>query len=175
MQNEAEKMAERLDKRIVGALPPNWKAGKKCPECGVEADRPKCMWDMGSSCPRHDPSNYEPSPYVEKPDQDCAEAAAMIRAQAAEIGRLRRALSECVNTLALVESPALVDPVYGEEVRMLGDRIGYGALMASASASWRVSAKSRGMPEGGEFVAGPCFGTVVSTLKIARAALEPKP
>lgn len=107
------------------------------------------------------------------------EAAALIRRLAAENEALRtreaklvEALTDCVDTLALVERPAFVDPVYGDEVKRLGDRIGYGALMSSASASWREAARSRGTPEGGEFVAGPCFATVVSTLRRARAAIE---
>jgi DNA helicase HerA-like ATPase len=88
------------------------------------------------------------------------------------IERLREALTECIDTLALVEHPRMVDPNYGEEVRHLGDRIGYGALMSSASASWRNRLKEDGNPVGGEFVAGPCYATVLRTLRIARAALS---
>jgi hypothetical protein len=97
-----------------------------------------------------------------------------LAAQAERIAKLEEALADCIETLALVEEPAFVDPAHGETVRQLGERIGYGALMASASASWRQSAKSKGYPEGGEFVAGPCFGTVVATLRRARAAMGPR-
>lgn len=83
----------------------------------------------------------------------------------------REALQECIDVLALVEHPRIVDPFYGEEVRCLGERIGYGALMSSASASWRNFLAANNYPLGGEFVAGPCHATVISTLKKARAAL----
>jgi hypothetical protein len=84
---------------------------------------------------------------------------------------LREALENCVETLALVEHPRMVDPHYGEIVQRLGEQIGYGALMSSASASWRQSLAAKGYPVGGEFVAGPCYATVVDALKKARAAL----
>ena len=25
----------------------------KCPECGADANRPKCLWELGGDCPRH--------------------------------------------------------------------------------------------------------------------------
>jgi hypothetical protein len=85
---------------------------------------------------------------------------------------LRKALEECVEVLALVEHPRRIDPQYGQEVAALGYRIGFGALMSSASASWREYLVSNGMPAGSEFVAGPCHATVLSALKQARAALD---
>lgn len=87
------------------------------------------------------------------------------------IRELEAALKECVEVLALVEHPAIVDPDYGDKVAALGDRIGYGALMSSASASWRERLEADGFT-GGEFVAGPCFATVKAALKQARAALS---
>lgn len=86
-------------------------------------------------------------------------------------GVLVAALQECIDTLALVEHPQRVDPHHGEEIKRLGDRIGYGALMSSASASWREKLAEDGYPVGGAFVAGPCHGSVVAVLKKARAAL----
>lgn len=83
---------------------------------------------------------------------------------------LREALIECVATLALVEHPARLDPVHGAEVKALGDRIGYGALMSSASASWRKHLEADGL-SGGEFVSGPCHLSVTKALAKARAAL----
>ena len=68
-------LIRRLRARIFKRLPRDWQKGLKCPECGVGADRPKCAFEMGGSCPRHDPNNYEPSPYVSEPDKDCIEAA----------------------------------------------------------------------------------------------------
>ncbi|AZO29295.1 hypothetical protein [Mesorhizobium sp. M1B.F.Ca.ET.045.04.1.1] len=81
------------------------------------------------------------------------------------------ALRECIETLSLVEHPPRVDSVHGDAVRELGSRIGYGALMSSASASWRAALAERGLPAGGEFVAGPCHGTVERTLKLAREVM----
>lgn len=88
---------------------------------------------------------------------------------------VREALRECVSILEMAEQPALVDPDYGEEVEALGNRIGYGALMTSASASWRERLAEEGCPTGGEFVAGPCHATVLALLKRARAALAALP
>lgn len=82
--------------------------------------------------------------------------------------RLREALEEAEIVLALVEEPALADPYALIEVRELGDRIGYGNLMNTASEIWR----SKLDPSGGEFVAGPCRATVNRCLKMIRAALS---
>lgn len=87
---------------------------------------------------------------------------------------IRIALENCVEVMSLVEHPRFVDPDYGEEVRHLGERIGFGALMSSASASWRQYLAAQGYPLGGEFVAGPCYATVIDALKKAREALEQK-
>jgi len=87
------------------------------------------------------------------------------------LAEAREALEDAEDTLRLVERPAFRDPRHGDEVEALGLRIGFGALMASASASWRERLAADGDPVGGEFVAGPCHNTVVSTLaKIRRAA-----
>ena len=80
------------------------------------------------------------------------------------------ALREAENAFRLVEHPRSIDPLYGEELQRLGDRIGYGALMSSASASWRARLAVDGI-EGGEFVSGPCHGTVVHVLGLIRSAL----
>jgi hypothetical protein len=50
------------------------------------------MWEMGGGCPRHDPDNYEPSPYIIVPDKDAHEDANTLERQAAEIKRLRATL-----------------------------------------------------------------------------------
>jgi hypothetical protein len=100
-----------------------------------------------------------------RPTNDLAEAAARIEA-------LEAALRECVDLLALVEHPKRVDPDYGSEVNRLGQRIGFGALMSSASASWRATLTAGGGPVGAEFVAGPCQSSVTEVLQIARAALD---
>lgn len=74
-----KELIERLENRTRLTLPKDWRKDRLCPECEVEADRPKCMWELGGSCPRNDPDQYEPSPYVAIPDRDCHEAANAIR------------------------------------------------------------------------------------------------
>jgi hypothetical protein len=83
---ERMELAERLEARTVSVLPPDWQKGRKCPECGSNAKRPKCLWEMGGHCPRHDPDNYDPSPYQEVPDKDCVRAAALLRSTPADSG-----------------------------------------------------------------------------------------
>jgi hypothetical protein len=70
--------------------------------------------------------------------------------------------------------PAFKDPQYAYEVERLGERIGFGALIASASASWREVAKRNGYPDGGEFVVGPCMAVLQSVRRAARAYMEGK-
>ena len=84
---------------------------------------------------------------------------------------LENALREAEELIALTEHPAFPDPAYHEEVKALGRRIGFGALMSTASAGWREVLAERGDPLGSEFVAGPCFGSVERTLGIIRDAL----
>ena len=82
-------LVERLNKRVKNVLPVDWQKGRNCPECGTLADTPKCIWDMGGACPRHDPDNYDDDPYQEVPDKDCHEAAARLIELEAEVARLR--------------------------------------------------------------------------------------
>lgn len=42
-----------MKKGKVGAQPAE---EPRCPECGVNALRPKCMWELGGACPRHEVS-----------------------------------------------------------------------------------------------------------------------
>lgn len=80
---------------------------------------------------------------------------------------LRAALEEAEEVLALAATPSFADPDYQARIEALGDQIGYGALMAGASAAWR----NRAIVAGSEFVAGPCQITVTKALKTIRAAL----
>jgi len=87
------------------------------------------------------------------------------------VEKMEGALGEAEQTLALSEFPSREDPEHGPEVRALGERIGFGAVIASASASWRLSLAAKGHPVGGEHVSGPCQATVTATLKAIRQAL----
>lgn len=99
-------------------------------------------------------------------------AAAEARATRDEerIAEMEAALAEAEDVFALVEHPAFPDPVHHYRVKALGREIGFGALMATASAGWREVMAEKGYPLGSEFVAGPCHGTVVSVLEIIRRA-----
>lgn len=106
---------------------------------------------------------------------EIGEAITEIERLRAKLASMRDALTECEEVLGLVEYPKIVDPLYGDEVEALGHRIGFGALMGSASASWRAALAEMGCPVGGEFVAGPCQKTVERTLVIIRTALNTSP
>lgn len=103
-------------------------------------------------------------------DKDRPRAEQFIRADLVE--PLVEALRVAVDTLALTEREKTEDPQYGEYIRSIGDKIGYGALMCGAQAEWRKRLREDGDPVGGEFVAGPCYITVLDTLKILRSAIQ---
>lgn len=90
----------------------------------------------------------------------------------AERDELAANASECVEVLALMEHPAFPDSAYHAEVKALGERIGFGALMSTASAGWREVLGARGSPLGSEHVSGPSFGTVIRALTQTRALLS---
>jgi hypothetical protein len=92
------------------------------------------------------------------------------------VEKLESALRQAEETWRLTERPTHIDPVHGARVEELGDAIGYGALMSSASASWRKRLADSGKaPVGGEFVAGPCHSMVVKALAAIRTALGDAP
>lgn len=80
------------------------------------------------------------------------------------------ALLEAEEALALAASPNIPDPRHIDEIRALGERIGYGNLMATASAIWGEKMEADGIG-GSEFVAGPCRSTVVKALGLVRDAI----
>jgi chromosome segregation ATPase len=96
------------------------------------------------------------------------------RAEAAEARaeRLRVALEDAIETMELAERIPFIDPDYGQQIEALGRRIGFGALMTSASASWAKVNAEMGLPAGGHFVAAPCHASVVQSLNKMRKALE---
>ena len=85
---------------------------------------------------------------------------------------VREALRECESVFAMLEHLPIKDPAYTSEVRALGERIGYGALMSAAQYEWRQSLHRSGGPLGSEFVSGPCYATVLSVLTQVRAVLR---
>jgi len=89
----------------------------------------------------------------------------------AENARLRCALEETEEVLALSENTPFPDPAYHDEVKRLGLRIGFGALMSTAERAWREVAEELGHPAGGEFVSGPCRVTLDTLLSQVRSAL----
>lgn len=105
-------------------------------------------------------------------DDHDAQSRALYTAPPSQSAQMRKALEECISVLELVEQPAIRDTDHTEEVHALGERMGYGALMSAASAEWRASLEDDGLPTGGELVAGPCYATVLATLKKAREALS---
>ena len=60
------------------------------------------------------------------------------------------------------------------EIRRLGERIGFGALMDGASRMWAIKLKEIGL-EGGEFTCGPCASVKRKWIAKAEAALTSSP
>lgn len=58
------------------------------------------------------------------------------------------------------------------EVKALGERIGFGALLDAAVKGWHQSAKENGYPPGGAFTVGNCHATVESALQSWHEFLE---
>lgn len=77
-----------LRARTIYTLPANWQAGLKCPECDASADRPKCMFELGAGCPRHDPENYTPDPRVQRREPVATQAADAIESLATALRQL---------------------------------------------------------------------------------------
>lgn len=84
---------------------------------------------------------------------------------------MRAALLKAEEVFELVEHPKEAFTPHVLEVAALGDRIGYGALMSTASALWRRRLAAGDFGPGGEFVAGPCQATIDRMLTSIRAIL----
>ena len=74
------------------------------------------------------------------------------------------------DVLETASRAALLDPDYSDEIKRIGERIGYGALMTGASALWRASL---GELAGSEFAVGPCVSQAQSRLERLDDALMP--
>ena len=81
------------------------------------------------------------------------------------------ALTEARVVFELVEHPSAKDPDHSDRIEQLGEDIGFGALMAGASAVWTEKAAARDIA-GSEFVAGPCRATVGKALGMIRDVLK---
>ncbi len=85
--------------------------------------------------------------------------------------KLEAALREFLDITEPASRPPAKDPLYHREVKELGDRIGYGAMMASAQASWREVLKRDGL-EGGEHTHGACYAVLMRAREMALDALK---
>ncbi len=142
---------------------------KNCPFCGAEPHIANYIVEAAVRCPGC--QVVLTRPHLPAEDNGYPDVIAAWNTRAPSDAALVEALEEAEATLALCEHPRSEDRSYGPEVDELGRRIGFGALMSSAQASWRKYLHDKGNPLGGEFVAGPTFGTVTRTLGIIRSAL----
>ncbi len=85
--------------------------------------------------------------------------------------KLEAAVREFLDITAPSARIKLEDTDYGADVRALGDRIGYGAMMASAQAAWRAVLQRNGH-EGGEHTHGPAYSVLMSARANAEDALK---
>ncbi len=92
------------------------------------------------------------------------------------IGKLREALHDCVELLAIVEQPFFEDSQHGARVRQLGEEIGFGALLASASASWREKDPASAHTIGHcAHVIAQCLAKARTTLEVTAVLVQPPP
>lgn len=92
---------------------------------------------------------------------------------AADIWTLIAVARETMEVLQMSARERWEDPHWGAEVRALGERIGYGAMMASASAAWAKDVKDKDGIEDVGFVAGPHMSTVKDLISKLTKALGP--
>ena len=85
------------------------------------------------------------------------------------VGVPRKLLVEVLTDYVMMAGTPRPDPLYALDVKRLGSRIGYGAMMQSASASWSEAVR------GGEFCVGPCRVVAISTRDRLAALLPPPP
>lgn len=88
-----------------------------------------------------------------------------------EVEKLREALIEAEYVLALCTTRTF-DAPEDAEVREIGLRIGFGALIQAASKEWAAHLSRNGEPSGGQHTGGPCEATIKGTLATIAAALK---
>lgn len=85
--------------------------------------------------------------------------------------RLLDAAKEALDVLGLCEGRSF-DAPEDAEVKALGRRIGFGALMSAASKTWAEWLVEQGMPRGSNFVSGPCLATFEKTVAVLSSAIK---
>jgi len=53
-RDDLSKRLSAVNAKIAAARLSRLKKEPRCPECGAEVLRPKCMYEYGPNCPRHD-------------------------------------------------------------------------------------------------------------------------
>lgn len=86
---------------------------------------------------------------------------------------LVRAARRVLTTARMSAAIPIADPSCLAEVSALGNRIGFGNLMATASVAWRNYLQKEGWPVGGEFACSPCRRTAELDAEALSAALKP--
>lgn len=104
-------------------------------------------------------SNFEPFNYGNSDDEQRDAFVEGFRA-ALEMPELKELLEVLERSLKVREFDAPEDA----EVKALGERIGFGALLCAAVKGWHQSAKEKGCPAGGAFTVGHCHATVKSVI-----------
>lgn len=52
--NDAAKVLNAIDREVTQHMLSTLTEMPVCPECGSVVDRPKCFYELGGGCPRHD-------------------------------------------------------------------------------------------------------------------------
>lgn len=143
----AREAAERLEQDTVRVVQRDWQKGLHCPECNSGLPRPKCFYELGGGCPRHDPCNYEgqPVPWVTSVRPDSAAGATTIRELADEVERLR---AEVVSAGQAVKFAEQVASEAMEDIDRLRARVA--ELEAAIPPGFRIESMSD--PRGGYLI-----------------------
>lgn len=104
-------------------------------------------------------SNFEPFNYGNS-DEEQRDAFVEGFKKALELPELKGLVDVLERSLYVRDFEAPED----SEVKSLGERIGFGALLDAAVKGWHQSAKEKGYPPGGAFTVGHCYTTVKSVL-----------
>lgn len=73
-------------------------------------------------------------------------------------------LNDLIELLERSLEVRIIEVPEDNEVKALGERIGFGALLDSAVKGWHQNAKENGYPPGGAFTVGHCHATVENAI-----------